>query len=121
MTALREGDVRGDCERTGWDSNPRYSFKYTRVPGVRLKPLGHLSLGRGIVGGWNLRRKPVGPSTVRGVSGCLLAPALLAQRARIRGARLRTGQHAREAVAHARQLVMPQVGAGRSVQAEELA
>ena len=26
------------------DSNPRYGFPYTRVPGVRLKPLGHLSL-----------------------------------------------------------------------------
>jgi site-specific DNA recombinase len=25
------------------DSNPRYGFPYTRVPGVRLKPLGHLS------------------------------------------------------------------------------
>ena len=30
--------------RTGWDSNPRYAFTYTRVPGVRLKPLGHLSV-----------------------------------------------------------------------------
>ncbi len=29
--------------RTGWDSNPRYAFTHTRVPGVRLKPLGHLS------------------------------------------------------------------------------
>ena len=26
------------------DSNPRYAFTHTRVPGVRLKPLGHLSL-----------------------------------------------------------------------------
>ncbi len=25
------------------DSNPRYVFTYTRVPGVRLQPLGHLS------------------------------------------------------------------------------
>ncbi len=25
------------------DSNPRYGFPYTRVPGVRLQPLGHLS------------------------------------------------------------------------------
>jgi hypothetical protein len=25
------------------DSNPRYAFTHTRVPGVRLKPLGHLS------------------------------------------------------------------------------
>lgn len=32
--------------RTGWDSNPRYAFTYTRVPGVRLKPLGHLSIRR---------------------------------------------------------------------------
>ncbi len=31
--------------RTGRDSNPRYAFTYTRVPGVRLKPLGHLSTG----------------------------------------------------------------------------
>ena len=30
--------------RRGWDSNPRYPFRYTRVPGVRLQPLGHLSL-----------------------------------------------------------------------------
>ncbi len=26
------------------DSNPRYSFLYTRFPSVRLKPLGHLSV-----------------------------------------------------------------------------
>jgi hypothetical protein len=32
-----------DTWRTGWDSNPRYAFTHTRVPGVRLKPLGHLS------------------------------------------------------------------------------
>lgn len=39
------GDIRcGNAPwRTGWDSNPRYAFTYTRVPGVRLKPLGHLS------------------------------------------------------------------------------
>ena len=30
--------------RREWDSNPRYAFTYTRVPGVRLKPLGHLSV-----------------------------------------------------------------------------
>lgn len=30
--------------RTGRDLNPRYAFTYTRVPGVRLKPLGHLSV-----------------------------------------------------------------------------
>ena len=29
--------------RRGRDSNPRYPFRYTRVPGVRLQPLGHLS------------------------------------------------------------------------------
>ena len=29
--------------RREWDSNPRYSLKYTRFPSVRLKPLGHLS------------------------------------------------------------------------------
>src|SRR5690606_4962115 len=27
------------------DSNPRYGFPYTRFPGVRLQPLGHLSVG----------------------------------------------------------------------------
>ena len=30
--------------RREWDSNPRYSLKYTRFPSVRLKPLGHLSV-----------------------------------------------------------------------------
>ncbi len=29
--------------RTERDSNPRYAFTYTRFPGVRLQPLGHLS------------------------------------------------------------------------------
>ena len=29
--------------RRGWDSNPRYSFPYTRFPSVRLQPLGHPS------------------------------------------------------------------------------
>src|SRR6476659_5359969 len=29
--------------RTGWDSNPRYGFPYTRFPSERLQPLGHLS------------------------------------------------------------------------------
>src|SRR5215469_11891752 len=33
-------------QRRGWDSNPRYPFIYTRVPGVRLQPLGHLSSER---------------------------------------------------------------------------
>lgn len=37
--------VNGGKWRTGRDSNPRYAFTYTRVPGVRLKPLGHLSFG----------------------------------------------------------------------------
>ena len=31
--------------RKGWDSNPRQSFPCTNVPGLHLKPLGHLSLG----------------------------------------------------------------------------
>jgi hypothetical protein len=31
-------------ERRGWDSNPRDGCPPTRVPGVRLRPLGHLSL-----------------------------------------------------------------------------
>jgi site-specific DNA recombinase len=30
--------------RTGRDSNPRYRFRYTRFPSVRLQPLGHLSI-----------------------------------------------------------------------------
>jgi hypothetical protein len=29
--------------RRGWDLNPRYSFPYTRSPGVLLQPLGHPS------------------------------------------------------------------------------
>ena len=29
--------------RRGWDSNPRYRFRYTRSPGACLQPLGHLS------------------------------------------------------------------------------
>ena len=30
--------------RRKWDLNPRQSFPYTRVPGVLLQPLGHLSI-----------------------------------------------------------------------------
>ncbi len=33
--------------RTERDSNPRYGCPYTRVPGVRLQPLGHLSFTSG--------------------------------------------------------------------------
>ena len=29
--------------RTGWDSNPRYCFQYTRFPGEPVRPLRHLS------------------------------------------------------------------------------
>ena len=40
----------GYAEQTNWrregDSNPRYGFPYTHFPGVRLKPLGHLSASR---------------------------------------------------------------------------
>src|SRR5215472_3508112 len=36
--------------RREWDSNPRYSFPHTRFPSVRLKPLGHLSLGPSLNG-----------------------------------------------------------------------
>ena len=49
--------------RREWDSNPRYSLKYTRFPSVRLKPLGHLSGGvvcpleSTIVGGVNPRER----------------------------------------------------------------
>ena len=38
--------LRTPVQRRGWDSNPRYPFRYTRVPGVRLQPLGHLSSER---------------------------------------------------------------------------
>lgn len=38
----------GGRQRRGWrrerDSNPRYGFPYTHFPGVRLQPLGHLSV-----------------------------------------------------------------------------
>jgi hypothetical protein len=42
---LRTGwvDHGMDESRTERDSNPRYAFTYTRFPGVRLQPLGHLS------------------------------------------------------------------------------
>ncbi len=30
--------------RRVWDSNPRWALTHTRVPGVRLQPLGQLSL-----------------------------------------------------------------------------
>ena len=36
----------GKAWRREWDSNPRYSLKYTRFPSVRLKPLGHLSAAK---------------------------------------------------------------------------
>ncbi|CAH1650976.1 hypothetical protein CHELA1G11_10287 [Hyphomicrobiales bacterium] len=35
-----------DIWRRERDSNPRYGCPYTRVPGVRLQPLGHLSSAR---------------------------------------------------------------------------
>ena len=54
------------------DSNPRYGFPYTRVPGVRLKPLGHLSAA-GPSGGpaqqafrRSLCGKAMGPATHQG-------------------------------------------------------
>ena len=40
-------NIRGRWRTMVWrrerDSNPRYSFPYTRFPGVRLQPLGHPS------------------------------------------------------------------------------
>ena len=35
--------MRRSILRRKGDSNPRYGFPYTHFPGVRLKPLGHLS------------------------------------------------------------------------------
>src|SRR5690242_20612481 len=35
--------LQAPLQRRGWDSNPRYPFRYARVPGVCLQPLGHLS------------------------------------------------------------------------------
>ncbi len=32
--------------RTGWDSNPRYRYRYTGFRDRRLQPLGHLSVSR---------------------------------------------------------------------------
>src|SRR5215203_1653780 len=43
LEAGREYWSRKDW-RTGWDSNPRYGFPYTRFPSERLQPLGHLSV-----------------------------------------------------------------------------
>src|SRR5690606_24587924 len=47
LTVLNEA-TRVCCWKIKWrrerDSNPRYGFPYTRVPGVRLQPLGHLSV-----------------------------------------------------------------------------
>lgn len=43
--------------RTERDSNPRYGFPYTRVPGVRLQPLGHLSVRSGLAA-WSGRNIP---------------------------------------------------------------
>ena len=36
-------DISASPWRRGRDSNPRYSYPYTRFPSVLLKPLGHLS------------------------------------------------------------------------------
>jgi hypothetical protein len=38
--------------RTERDSNPRYGCPYTRVPGVRLQPLGHLSVASSVPLEW---------------------------------------------------------------------
>ncbi len=40
------GKTFGGLQR-GRDSNPRYSFPYTRFPGEPLQPLGHLSVTGG--------------------------------------------------------------------------
>ena len=42
---IKNQSVKKNIWRTERDSNPRYAFTYTRVPGVRLQPLGHLSVG----------------------------------------------------------------------------
>src|SRR2546426_2946680 len=36
-------------ERTGWDSNPRNGYPFTRSPGVCLQPLGHLSPANNLI------------------------------------------------------------------------
>ena len=38
--------------RRGRDSNPRWGLAHTRFPGVRLKPLIHLSAKPAIIAGW---------------------------------------------------------------------
>lgn len=45
--AVEEAEARADAKiiwRRERDSNPRYGFPYTHFPGVRLQPLGHLSV-----------------------------------------------------------------------------
>jgi hypothetical protein len=44
LTEQRLSKVSEEYWRTERDSNPRYPCGYTRVPGVRLQPLGHLSV-----------------------------------------------------------------------------
>ena len=64
--AGKRNPVRGMTLRTGRresrterDSNPRYAFTYTRFPGVRLQPLGHLSkTGTSILTSTDKKTKP---------------------------------------------------------------
>ena len=45
MSCDAPGEQRGTMGwRREWDSNPRDPYEPTRVPGVRLQPLGHLSV-----------------------------------------------------------------------------
>jgi hypothetical protein len=57
---VREGLGRPEIRdwRREWDSNPRYGFPHTRVPGVRLQPLGHLSVSATETGPTTCRISP---------------------------------------------------------------
>jgi hypothetical protein len=46
--------------RREWDSNPRYPYRYTRFPSVRLQPLGHLSGSRRKHPGTQAKLRPMG-------------------------------------------------------------
>ena len=61
---LWNSDLRGTEEQPGtigwrreWDSNPRDPYEPTRVPGVRLQPLGHLSVAPHLGGAHYTQRR----------------------------------------------------------------
>ena len=100
--------------RRGWDSNPRDGFPPTRVPGVRLQPLGHLS---------SPRRCTVAPDRLR---GCLIdRSGMGASRAVVMppipaGVRLlkQPGGHRREGAAARRKTPLVQPAARRNAERE---